>query len=134
MTVIDVEHLHKQYGEKIAVDDVSLTVDEGEIFGILGRNGAGKTTTVECIMGLRRPDRGRIRVQLGFPRRSDIRHAYVQLDVISPHLAEPGHPRDRPVVWDRLIAVRYWPPYRAPPIAYLGAVRPRSGAARTSKC
>ena len=83
---------------------------------------------------LRRPDRGRIRVQLGFPRRSDIRHAYVQLDVISPHLAEPGHPRDRPVVWDRLIAVRFWPPYRAPPIAYLGAVRPRSGAARTSKC
>jgi ABC-2 type transport system ATP-binding protein len=62
MTVIDAEHLHKRYGGKIAVDDVSLTVDEGEIFGILGRNGAGKTTTVECIVGLRRPDRGRIRV------------------------------------------------------------------------
>ena len=62
MALIDVEHLHKRYGEKIAVDDVSLAVEEGEIFGILGRNGAGKTTTVECIVGLRRPDRGRIRV------------------------------------------------------------------------
>ena len=62
MAVIDAEHLHKQYGEKIAVDDLSLTVDEGEIFGILGRNGAGKTTTVECIVGLRRPDGGLVRV------------------------------------------------------------------------
>jgi len=60
--VIEVEHLHKRYGETVAVDDVSLTVDEGEIFGILGPNGAGKTTTVECIDGLRSPDSGRIRV------------------------------------------------------------------------
>ena len=62
MAAIDVEHVRKQYGEKVAVDDVSFTVEEGEIFGILGRNGAGKTTTVECIVGLRRPDRGRIHV------------------------------------------------------------------------
>jgi ABC-2 type transport system ATP-binding protein len=62
MTVIDVEHLSKRYGEKVAVDDVSFTVEEGEIFGILGRNGAGKTTTVECLVGLRRPDGGQIRV------------------------------------------------------------------------
>jgi ABC-2 type transport system ATP-binding protein len=41
---------------------VSFTVDDGEIFGIVGANGAGKTTTVECIEGLRRPDRGRTRV------------------------------------------------------------------------
>jgi ABC-2 type transport system ATP-binding protein len=70
MTVIDVEHVHKRYGEKVAVDDVSFTVEEGEIFGILGRNGAGKTTTVECIVGLRRPDGGRIRV-LGMDSRRD---------------------------------------------------------------
>jgi cell wall-associated NlpC family hydrolase len=44
------------------VDDVSFSVEEAEIFGILGPNGAGKTTTVECIEGLRTPDRGRIRV------------------------------------------------------------------------
>jgi ABC-2 type transport system ATP-binding protein len=60
--VIEVENLHKSYGNTVAVDDVSFTVQQGEIFGILGRNGAGKTTTVECLVGLRTPDRGRIRV------------------------------------------------------------------------
>jgi ABC-2 type transport system ATP-binding protein len=56
--VIDVQRLHKSYQDTVAVDDVSFTVQEGEIFGILGPNGAGKTTTVECIEGLRTPDRG----------------------------------------------------------------------------
>jgi ABC-2 type transport system ATP-binding protein len=60
--VIEVENLHKEYGSTVAVDDVSFTVRQGEIFGILGRNGAGKTTTVECLVGLRAPDRGRISV------------------------------------------------------------------------
>jgi ABC-2 type transport system ATP-binding protein len=68
--VIDVQHLHKNYGNTTAVDDVSFTVDEGEIFGILGPNGAGKTTTVECIEGLRTPDRGQISV-LGLDPRRD---------------------------------------------------------------
>jgi len=62
MSVIQVEHLHKRYGETVAVDDVSLEVRAGEIFGILGRNGAGKTTTVEIIGGLRAPDGGSVRV------------------------------------------------------------------------
>jgi ABC-2 type transport system ATP-binding protein len=56
---IHAEHLHKRYGDKTAVDDVSLRIDPGEVFGILGTNGAGKTTTVEMIAGLRRPDGGR---------------------------------------------------------------------------
>jgi ABC-2 type transport system ATP-binding protein len=60
--VIDVQHLHKRYGDTVAADDVSFTVHEGEIFGILGPNGAGKTTTVECIEGLREPDQGQISV------------------------------------------------------------------------
>ncbi|MFG1944994.1 ABC transporter ATP-binding protein [Nonomuraea sp. NPDC048826] len=60
--VIEVRNLHKRYEDKVAVDDVSFTVQEGEIFGILGPNGAGKTTTVECVEGLRTPDRGEIRV------------------------------------------------------------------------
>ncbi len=60
--VITVEHLHKQYGEQVAVEDVTLDVRRGEIFGIAGPNGAGKTTSVECIQGLRKPDRGQIRV------------------------------------------------------------------------
>jgi ABC-2 type transport system ATP-binding protein len=62
MPVIEVEHLHKSYGDNVAVADVSFTVERGEIFGILGPNGAGKTTTVECIEGLRKHDGGTIRV------------------------------------------------------------------------
>jgi ABC-2 type transport system ATP-binding protein len=60
--VVEVEHLRKTYGGVVAVDDVSLQVEQGEIFGLLGPNGAGKTTTVECVEGLRHPDRGVIRV------------------------------------------------------------------------
>src|SRR6201986_864316 len=60
--VIEVSHLHKAYGTTVAVQDVSFTVQAGEIFGILGRNGAGKTTTVECITGLRAADSGEISV------------------------------------------------------------------------
>src|SRR5258708_4750612 len=59
---ISVQHLRKTYGDIVAVDDVSFEVQPGEIFGILGPNGAGKTTTVESLMGLRRPDSGRISV------------------------------------------------------------------------
>src|SRR5690348_15707402 len=62
MTALEVRHLHKRYGPRVAVDDVSFTVEEGEIFGIIGPNGAGKTTTVESIAGLRRPDSGSISV------------------------------------------------------------------------
>jgi ABC-2 type transport system ATP-binding protein len=62
MPVIEVEHLHKQYGDLVAVDDLSFTVAQGEIFGILGPNGAGKTTAVEIIEGLRTPDGGTVRV------------------------------------------------------------------------
>ncbi|MGH3393645.1 MAG: ABC transporter ATP-binding protein [Streptosporangiaceae bacterium] len=67
--VIDVQHLHKAYQDTVAVDDVSFSVEEGEIFGILGPNGAGKTTTVECIEGLRAPDSGKISVLGLNPRR-----------------------------------------------------------------
>jgi ABC-2 type transport system ATP-binding protein len=54
---------------KVAVDDISFAVHEGEVFGVLGPNGAGKTTTVECVEGVRRPDRGTVRVFGLDPRR-----------------------------------------------------------------
>jgi ABC-2 type transport system ATP-binding protein len=61
--VITVEHLRKVYGHHVvAVDNVSLEVEQGEIFGLLGSNGAGKTTTVECVQGLRTPTAGTVRV------------------------------------------------------------------------
>ncbi len=67
--VIEVQDLHKRYGDTVAVGDVSFTVHEGDIFGILGPNGAGKTTTVECVEGLRAPDQGTISVLVLDPQR-----------------------------------------------------------------
>ncbi len=78
--VIEVRSLHKEYGATVAVDDVSFTVREGEIFGILGPNGAGKTTTVECVEGLRVPDRGSVSV-LGLDPQRDRAELTQQLGV-----------------------------------------------------
>jgi len=60
--VIRVQNLSKRYGKVQAVDDVSFEVGANEILGIIGPNGAGKTTTVECVLGLRVPSAGTIRV------------------------------------------------------------------------
>ena len=62
LPVIQVSGVRKTYGSMVAVDEVSFDVNEGEIFGLIGPNGAGKTTTMECIEGLRTPDRGIISV------------------------------------------------------------------------
>jgi len=61
--VIHVSGIRKTYGPTVAVDEVSFDVCEGEIFGLIGPNGAGKTTTMECVEGLRTPDRGTIAVR-----------------------------------------------------------------------
>lgn len=68
--VIQVERLLKTYGSLVAVNDLSLEVFEGEIFGMVGPNGAGKTTTIECIEGLRRRDGGHVQV-LGMDPQDD---------------------------------------------------------------
>ncbi len=86
--VIEVSHLRKEYGPTVAVDDVSFTVRAGEIFGILGRNGAGKTTTVECVTGLRTPDRGEINV-LGLDPRRDRRELHERVGVQLQESAVP---------------------------------------------
>ena len=59
---LQVEGLRVRYGPKVAVDGVSLDINEGEIFGLLGPNGAGKTSTLSAIEGLLRPDAGSIRI------------------------------------------------------------------------
>ena len=61
--MIEVSGLRKQFGDLVAVGDVSFTARPGEIFGLLGPNGAGKTTTLSCISGLLRPTAGRISIQ-----------------------------------------------------------------------
>jgi ABC-2 type transport system ATP-binding protein len=60
--MVVVSNLRKSYGAVKAADGVSFEIGRGEIFGLIGPNGAGKTTTVECLVGLRHPDDGRIEV------------------------------------------------------------------------
>ena len=59
---LEMENVHKAYGENIAVNRISLEIKKGEIFGLLGPNGAGKTTTLKIISGLVLPDGGVIRI------------------------------------------------------------------------
>ena len=56
--MLKIEHLTKKYGEKVAVDDLSLEIASGEIYGFIGHNGAGKTTTMKAIVGIQDFDAG----------------------------------------------------------------------------
>ena len=58
--MLKVENVTKYYGNNLAVDDLSFTINDGEIFGLLGVNGAGKTTTFRMIMSLLEPTKGKI--------------------------------------------------------------------------
>ena len=60
MTVLQTKNLTKSYGGKVAVDNVSLTIEQGDIFGLIGQNGAGKTTFMRMITSLSRPDSGEL--------------------------------------------------------------------------
>ena len=62
MHIIEVNDLTKDYGQGRGVFDVSLTVDEGEVFGFLGPNGAGKSTTIRHLMGFSKPQRGSTKI------------------------------------------------------------------------
>ena len=62
MSVVEVRELRKAYGRIVAVDGISFSVAENEVFGLVGPNGAGKTTTIECLEGLRNRDAGDVSV------------------------------------------------------------------------
>jgi ABC-2 type transport system ATP-binding protein len=69
--MLEIKHISKSYGRILAVDDVSLTVRPGEIYGLLGLNGAGKTTTFRMIMNLFSADQGDILLEgepIGYPQ------------------------------------------------------------------
>jgi len=100
VTVIRVDAIRKTYGRLVAVDDVSFDVGDGEIFGLIGPNGAGKTTTMECVEGLRTPDRGAISV-LGL---NPFRDVYKLQDRIGVKLQE-AQLQKRIKVWE---AVDLW--------------------------
>jgi ABC-2 type transport system ATP-binding protein len=95
--IVHVEGLRKTYGATVAVEDVNFEVREGEIFGMVGPNGAGKTTTIECLEGLRKPDRGTLRVLGVDPQREPMvlrQHAGMQL--------QQSNLPDRMKVWEAL--------------------------------
>jgi ABC-2 type transport system ATP-binding protein len=60
--VIEIEHLVKKYGDHVAVDDISMSIEEGHIYGLLGKNGAGKSTTMNIITGYIGATAGTVRV------------------------------------------------------------------------
>lgn len=62
MNVITAENLTKKYGNYAAVDNLSFTVKQGEVFGLLGANGAGKSIAIECILGTKTADSGRVMI------------------------------------------------------------------------
>ena len=72
MTAIEVRHVSKKFGEHPAVQDLTLDVPEGSIYGFIGPNGSGKSTTIRMIMNIILPDTGTIRV-LGREASSDVR-------------------------------------------------------------
>jgi ABC-2 type transport system ATP-binding protein len=92
--MIELERLTKRYGSFTAVDDLSLEVARGEIFGFLGPNGAGKTTTIRMMMGLLRPTDGRIRLG-GF----DLAEKPIDAKRLS------GFVPDRPFLYEKLTGV-----------------------------
>lgn len=98
--VIEVSAIRKTYGRTVAIDEASFTVNEGEIFGLIGPNGAGKTTTMECVEGLRKPDRGAISV-LGL---DPLRKVYKLQDRIGVQLQQ-AQLQKRIKVWE---AVDLW--------------------------
>jgi ABC-2 type transport system ATP-binding protein len=128
MHIIEVSELTKRNGGHAAVDGVSFSVEDGEIFGILGPNGAGKTTTVESIAGLRRPDGGTIRilgldpgrdrdrlrsivgVQLQESELPDRMTVAEALDLFASFYAEPADPRQ--LVTDLGLTEKRDTPYR----------------------
>ena len=88
MRVIEIQHLTKRYGDFTAVDDVSLSVPRGEIFGFLGPNGAGKTTTIRIMAGLSLPSAGVVRI--------------AGRDVGVEAKAITGYVPDRPYLYEKL--------------------------------
>ncbi len=60
MSILDVSHISKSYGDHKAVDDISFSLEKGSVYGILGPNGAGKTTTIRMVMNIIIPDSGDI--------------------------------------------------------------------------
>lgn len=60
--MLEIHHLTKRFGDKVAVDDLTLHIAPGEVYGFIGHNGAGKTTTIKCAVGIIQPDVGTVTI------------------------------------------------------------------------
>jgi ABC-2 type transport system ATP-binding protein len=87
--VIEIDGLTKQYGSRLAVDDLTVTIEPGRVTGFLGPNGSGKTTTLRCILGLTRPTAGTATV-LGRPYRELAKPMRRVGALIDPRARHPG--------------------------------------------
>jgi len=114
--MIEIDHVSKSYnkGAVRAVDDLTLTVPSGEIFGFLGPNGAGKTTTIKMIVGILKPDGGTIRIA-GIDNRADALRCK----------AMTAYVPDEPEIYERLKGIEY--------LNFMGDVYGVSGGERRSR-
>ena len=101
MTVLQTFNLTKSYGGKRAVDNVSITIEKGDIFGLIGQNGAGKTTFMRMVTGLSRPDNGTIEL---FGAR--------EADKVTQARARMGSVIEQPVLYYNLTAAQNLEYYR----------------------
>lgn len=92
--VLQTQHLTKRYGDLTAVDDLTLEVYEGEVFGFLGPNGAGKTTSINMMCGLLRPDAGQVLLH-GVPLEGGDRRARARVGMCPQQI----------VLWERLTCI-----------------------------
>jgi ABC-2 type transport system ATP-binding protein len=115
MTVLAIEHLRKRFGEVQALDDLTMAVGKGEVFGFLGANGAGKTTTMRIVLGFLRADSGTVtwdgRPAIELPRRTwgympEERGLYLRMPVLeqlvffaSLYGVPRAHARDEALDW-----------------------------------
>ncbi|NOY22755.1 MAG: ATP-binding cassette domain-containing protein [Acidobacteria bacterium] len=98
--MIHIEHLTKRYGDTVAVNDVSLNIEKGEVLGLLGPNGAGKTTTLRVLTGYLPPTEGTIRVG-----DSDIRSNTLSIKRKIGYLPESAPLYQNMLVYDYLMDV-----------------------------
>ena len=94
--MLNIEHLTKRYGDKTAVDDLSLHIYPGEIYGFIGHNGAGKTTTLKSVAGILKFDEGRITI-----------NGYSVLDDPIKCKRELAYIPDNPDLYDFMSGIKY---------------------------
>ena len=94
--MLKIEHLTKKYGDKVAVDDLSLEIAPGEVYGFIGHNGAGKTTTLKCCVGLLDFEAGEIYID-GISIRDDLMTCKKKIAYIP----------DNPILFEYLSGINY---------------------------